>query len=158
MKQTNCTINLEARQQMTADPFTEVNDVLAYNVIHEQDPLVWIHPSGFNGFQDCEVNIFLLFAFEEIDNGVRCIAAVPGACNGYYSSDIASFRCKYSVSNCSECILTRGFLHIRMSTKHAVSRKMCVLFVFPAPFPGKRDIQLDLASYPHLHQAKHLSR
>ena len=143
---------------MTADPFTEVNDVLAYNVVHEQDPLVWIHPSALNGFQDGEVNIFLLFAFEEIDNGVRRIAAMPGTCNGHYSSDIASFQCKYSIGNCSECILTWGFLHIRMSTKHAVGRKMCVLFIFPAPFPGKHDIQLDVASCPHLHQAKRLSR
>ena len=91
IKQTNCMINLKARWQMTANPFIKVNDILAYNVVHKQDPLVWINPSALNGFQDGKVNIFLLFAFEEIDNGVRRIAAMPSTCNGHHSSDIASF-------------------------------------------------------------------
>ena len=151
MKQTNCMIDLKARWQMTADPFVEVNDVLAYNVVHKQDPLVWINPSALFGFQDCEVNIFLLFTFEEIDNGVWCIATMPSTWNGHNSSDDASFWGQDSVSNCSECILTGSFLQTRMSTKHAVSQKMCILFVFPAPFPGRPYILLKMASYPHLH-------
>ena len=157
IKQTNCMINLKARWQMTANPFIKVNDILAYNVVHKQDPLVWINPSALNGFQDHEVNIFLLFTFEEIDNGVWCIATVPSTCNGHDSSDITSFQCEDSISNCSECILTGSFLHTRMSTKHAVSQKMCIPFVFPVPFPGRPYILLNMASCPHLHQANHLS-
>ena len=110
MKQTNCTINLEARWQMTADPFMEVNDVLAYNVVHKQDPLVWINPSALYGFQDCKVNIFLLFAFKEIDNGVWRVATMLSTCNGHDSSDITSFQDQDSISNCSECILAGSFL------------------------------------------------
>ena len=91
MEQTNCMIYLEADWQMTTDSFPKVNDVLAYNVIHEQDALVQINPSCLNGSEDCKVNIFLLFTFVEIDNGVWCIAAMPSTCNGDDSSDVASF-------------------------------------------------------------------
>ena len=91
MEQTNCTIYLEAEQQMTTDPFPKVNDVLAYNVIHEQDALVQINPSCLNGSEDCKVNIFLLFTFVVIDNRVQHVVAVPSTCNGDDSSDVASF-------------------------------------------------------------------
>ena len=117
MEQTNCVIYLEAEQQMTTDPFLKINDVLAYNVIHEQDALVRINPSYLNGSEDCKINTFLLFTFVEIDNRVRCIAAVLSTCNSDNSSDVAHLRCEYRISDGSECIFTRGFLHIRISTK-----------------------------------------
>lgn len=48
--------------------FKQVNIVLAYNVVNEKDALLRVNTKYFQGFQQCKINVLLLFIFNKLAN------------------------------------------------------------------------------------------
>jgi hypothetical protein len=91
MKQSYGTVNLESGRQTVSNAVPEMNHILACNIIEQHESLVRIYVSCFQGLEKSKINVFLLFTGEEIDQGTRGIAAMPGTGYAGNAGDITGF-------------------------------------------------------------------
>ena len=64
-------------------------NILAGDVINEEDALFRIDAGGCQSLKEGKVNVFLLLSFEHVHQGLRGIAAMPAASNADHAGYVA---------------------------------------------------------------------
>jgi hypothetical protein len=85
----DCPLNGQTGRQFVSDPVDQVDNVLTYNVIYEHDSLLRRDADDLQATNQSEVDIFLLFAFQQINKGIRHKATMPGTTYCSDAGDIA---------------------------------------------------------------------
>jgi len=110
MEETNGTVNLEAGWQPVANTFLEVNAVLAPYVINKHHALCRVNMSCFQCLQQGKVDILLLLAGVQVNQGTRRITTMPGTCNCCHALYITCLRCQQCIGDGLECVFAAGYL------------------------------------------------
>ena len=103
-----------------SNSFLEVNEVLACDIVYEEHSLFWVYPGDAQGLQECKVNVPLLFALEQVDQGIRHKTSMPSAGHGDNTSQIARFRSQQCVLNGTKRVFTGGLLWRRSAMASAI--------------------------------------
>jgi hypothetical protein len=83
MEKADGLVNYQVVGKMLTNTLTQVDNVLAYNVIDQHYSLLRVNPGGLQCLKESEVNILLLLSPKQVHQCVGCITSMPRTRNGH---------------------------------------------------------------------------